>query len=109
MPEYTFICEDCGAKFSDIYSFRAYDEAVENKTIRCCSCNKTNIGRCYEDDCINIAGSIKKSDSELKTLGDLANRNRDRMSEDHKEYLHRKHNDYKLDKPNDPLPASPAK
>lgn len=39
--------------------------------------------------------SVKKSDSELKTIGDLAKRNRDRMSNDHKQHLHEKHNSYK--------------
>jgi hypothetical protein len=38
---------------------------------------------------------IRKSDSELKTIGDLANRNRDKMSNDHKSYLQEKHNEYK--------------
>jgi hypothetical protein len=39
--------------------------------------------------------SVKKSDSELKTIGDLANRNRDKISDDHKSYLDQKHNAYK--------------
>lgn len=39
--------------------------------------------------------SVKKADSELKTIGDLANRNRDRMSEDERVTLYKKHNDYK--------------
>jgi len=43
-------------------------------------------------DMLTISGSVKKSDSELKTVGDLANRNRDKLSSDEKEYLHNKHN-----------------
>jgi hypothetical protein len=42
-----------------------------------------------------LSTSIKKSDSELKTIGDLANRNRDRLSEDEKQHLYDKHNSYK--------------
>jgi len=44
---------------------------------------------------LTINGSVKKSDSELKTIGDLANRNRDRMTNDQKNYLDKKHNEYK--------------
>jgi len=51
--------------------------------------------RSYQDDLANMSGSVIKSDSELKTLGDLANRNRDRMSDDHKAHLYQKHNEYK--------------
>lgn len=39
--------------------------------------------------------SVKKSDDQLKTLGDLANRNRDKLSEDQKVELYSKHNSYK--------------
>jgi pyruvate-formate lyase-activating enzyme len=42
-----------------------------------------------------ISSSVKKTDSELKTIGDLANRNRDKMSNDHKQHLQEKHNEYK--------------
>jgi hypothetical protein len=42
-----------------------------------------------------ICPLVKKADSELKTIGDLANRNADRMSEDQKRSLYMKHNDYK--------------
>jgi pyruvate-formate lyase-activating enzyme len=38
---------------------------------------------------------VKKSDSELKTIGDIANRNRDKLSEDEKTHLYEKHNKYK--------------
>jgi hypothetical protein len=39
--------------------------------------------------------SIRKSDSELKTIGDLALRNTERMSMDEKSHLYQKHNSYK--------------
>jgi len=48
--------------------------------------------------------SIKKTDSELSTIGDLANRNRDRLSDDEKIALHKKHNSYKDAVSNKELP-----
>lgn len=38
--------------------------------------------------------SVKKSDDQL-TLGELADRNRDRFSDDHKSRLQKKHYDYR--------------
>lgn len=49
------------------------------------------------DDVSTINATVKKADSELKTIGDLANRNRDKMSEDQKISLANKHNEYKED------------
>lgn len=46
---------------------------------------------------IGISSCIKKHDSELKTIGDLANRNNDKFSEDKKASLRNKHNEYKED------------
>lgn len=47
---------------------------------------------------LTIASSVKKSDTELKTIGDLAKRNSERMSDDQKQDLHIKHNSYKDNK-----------
>lgn len=55
------------------------------------------------EDMLSINSSVKKSDSELKTLGDLANRNRDKMSKDHKMALDQKHTQYQDDKLKDEL------
>ena len=60
-----------------------------------CVCGSNKTERDYANDVSSILGSVKKSDSELKTVGDLANRNRDRMSEDQRVDLHHRHNDYK--------------
>jgi hypothetical protein len=54
-----------------------------------CECSR------HYGDMLTINGSVKKSDSELKTIGDLANRNRDRMTDDHRTVLDHKHNAYK--------------
>jgi len=47
------------------------------------------------EDVSTLNASVKKADSELKTLGDIANRNRDRMSDDQKQALSEKHNAYR--------------
>ncbi|MFN9959492.1 MAG: hypothetical protein ACK55I_40905, partial [bacterium] len=57
-------------------------------------------------DLKSICPSVKKSDGELKTLGDLAKRNADRMSDDQKISLYQKHNSYKEEKlETKPLPS----
>ena len=58
----------------------------------------------YCKDVATQIASVKKSDSELKTIGDLANRNRDRLSNDEKTNLYDKHNSYKDTEPEKPLP-----
>lgn len=99
MPEYTFICDGCGEKFSLCLSIREYSDKQ-----KCPACKSANTHRSYIDDMSNITGSVVKSDSDLK-LGDLANRNRDRMSDDHKASLYEKHNSYKETPPQQkPLP-----
>lgn len=90
MPLYTFQCCSCQHIFEILVSYSEYEKI---KPI-CSKCKSKNIGRLYSQDLQNIVGSVIKSDSDLK-LGDLANRNRDRMSDDHKRHLYNKHNSYK--------------
>lgn len=90
MPTYTFVCDNCKQAFEIFLSIRDY-----NSKQSCPKCKSKNVSRDYGTDCSSINTSIKKTDSELKTLGDLANRNRDRMSDDHKTHLNKKHNEYK--------------
>ena len=91
MPSYTFSCSGCKIKFELFYSIKEY---IENpKCIKCDS--KTKTQRSYEDDLHTISSSIRKSDNELKTVGDLANRNRDKLTDDQKYQLEVKHNKYK--------------
>lgn len=100
MPAYTFICNKCNKKFELVCSIREYTEQQ-----KCLYCTKTDhIERCYIDDVSSINASIKKADSELKTIGDIANRNRDKMSDDEKQALYAKHNSYKDYKPKSELP-----
>lgn len=99
MPEYTYECDKCKSSFSVICSISEYKEHPK------CDCGSKKTNRLYAEDCLTINGSVKKSDSELKTIGDLANRNRDKLSEDEKHHLYKKHNDYKEQKETKELPS----
>lgn len=92
MPEYSFCCDKCKYKFSIYCSISKYSDKQ-----KCPQCKSTKTYREYTTDLVSLASCIKKADSELKTLGDLANRNSDRMSDDHKQSLYMKHNSYKED------------
>lgn len=98
MPEYTYECDKCQSIFSVICSIANYQDHP------LCDCGSKKTNRCYVNDCLTINGNVKKSDSELKTIGDLANRNRDRMSNDQRQELHTKHNSYKEQDLSKPLP-----
>lgn len=98
MPTYSYYCEHCECIFEHFFRMSEYHEQIE-----CDICRHT-ISRCYQEDIPSVGASVKKADSELKTLGDLANRNRDRMSEDHKAALYKKHNSYKETEPTKELP-----
>ena len=89
MPNYSYFCETCDTAFELFFSIRDYKEKT-----KCKKCNKT-CRRNYIEDVLSQSASVKKSDSELKTIGDLANRNRDRFSSDERIALDKKHNEYK--------------
>jgi len=89
MPTYSYYCKHCDSTFELFFSINNYKEKV-----RCETCNKT-CDRDYIEDVLSQSASVKKSDSELKTIGDLANRNRDRFSSDERAALDKKHNEYK--------------
>lgn len=99
MPTYTYYCDNCSKQFELFFYIKDYIE-----TPKCQFCSKSNTHRAYIADISTQSASVKKSDNELRTLGDLANRNRDKMTDDRKQYLHAKHNEYKENKPEKPLP-----
>lgn len=99
MPSYTYCCDKCSHKFELFFYIKDYQDKPQ-----CLLCGSGDTYRSYHDDIGSIFGSVKKSDSELKTIGDLANRNRDRYSDDHKEQLKTKHNEYKDQKELKELP-----
>ena len=91
MPSYTYFCKECETPFELFFSIRDYKESV-----KCPECkSKKKCSRCYQEDMLTLSSSVKKSDSELSTIGDLANRNRDNLSVDEKANLDKKHNEYK--------------
>lgn len=102
MPTYSFVCDKCQNIFEIFLSFKEYDE---NKQVSCELCGSADVHRDYIEDVSTIGASVKKSDSELKTIGDLANRNRDRMTDDHKAALYEKHNSYKDEADKKPMPT----
>lgn len=90
MPTYTYCCQKCNKKFELFFFFKDYTDQP-----KCSYCSSSKTIRSYVDDAQQSISFVKKSDSELKTIGDIANRNRDRMSNDQKVELYSKHNDYK--------------
>ncbi len=100
MPTYSYECSSCQNVFELFFSIKNYQEKP------CCpSCKSKKTFRRYIEDVSTINTAVKKADSELKTIGDLANRNRDRMSDDEKTALHIKHNQYKEEKSQKELPT----
>lgn len=98
MPTYSYQCFECKNTFELFFPIKDY---ISNP---CCECGSNKTERNYIEDFSTILGSVRKADSELKTVGDLANRNRDRLSEDQKQSLHKKHNDYKEQQSTKELP-----
>lgn len=89
MPTYTYYCNQCELTFEAFFSIKDYKEII------LCEQCRARCSRSYENDMLTINSSVKKGDNELKTIGDLANRNRDRMTDDQRDELHNKHNSYK--------------
>jgi putative FmdB family regulatory protein len=100
MPTYSYACSSCEEKFELFLYIKDYLEHP-----KCPACKSQKTSRRYMDDVSTLNASVKKSDSELKSLGDLANRNRDRMSDDQKQSLHDKHNSYRETGTPQDLPA----
>lgn len=90
MPTYSYRCNKCNKNFELFSTISSYTEKPN-----CIHCNSKLTERRYVEDLLTLNASVKKSDTELKTLGDLANRNRDRMSDDQKQSLFEKHNEYR--------------
>ena len=99
MPTYSYTCDSCSGDFELFFYIKDYVEQP-----KCSICKSKNTHRQYIKDIATQNASVKKSDSELRTIGDLANRNRDRMSDDQKMSLYKQHNDYKEHKEEKPLP-----
>lgn len=90
MPTYSYNCEDCKKDFELFFALKDY-----NSTPACIFCSSVKTHRDYHTDISTMNCSVKKLDNELKTIGDLANRNRDRLSNDEKSAMENNHNKYK--------------
>lgn len=100
MPTYSYSCCKCQTDFELFFYIKDYVEKP-----KCIKCGSDSTYRLVIKDALTLNASVKKSDSELKTIGDLARRNTDRMSVDEKNHLNHKHNAYKENKiENKPLP-----
>jgi len=99
MPTYSYCCNKCSQEFELFFYIKDYIEKPS-----CIYCKSKNTTRSYIKDVSTQNTSVRKMDSELKTVGDLANRNRDKLSEDEKISLFNKHNEYKQEKPTTELP-----
>lgn len=95
MPTYSYNCNKCKEDFELFFYIKDYQN-----TPSCPNCKSNKTNRLYAKDIATQSASVKKANSELKTIGDLANRNRDRMSEDERTHLYIKHNEYKEDTSN---------
>lgn len=100
MPTYSYNCNKCKKDFELFFYIKDYIDQP-----KCIFCYSKDTNRSYVKDAVTQNVSVKKTDSELKTLGDLANRNRDKMTDDQRLDLHNKHNAYKYDEPNTQLPS----
>jgi putative FmdB family regulatory protein len=99
MPTYSYSCSECKNDFELFFYIKDYVAQP-----KCVECRSNNTYRRYNDDILTQSCSVKKADNELKTLGDLAARNTERMSVDQKQSLYEKHNSYKEEISDKPLP-----
>lgn len=96
MPQYSFVCcqesGGCGHTFEKYAKISDYEKQILNKRHKCPSCHKIKPVR------RELTPPLYVGDSSPKTVGALADRNTDRMSDDHRESLMREHTKY-LDAP----------
>ena len=99
MPKYTFLCDDekggCGNSFEIECLMSEY---TPDQTCLKCKIKKPVI-RSYQSDLPSYV-----CDSSPKTLGALADRNTSKMSEDERQFIHKKNTAYKNSEPLAPLP-----
>lgn len=94
MPTYTYQCPSCGD-----FEFRSSMSDYKNK-VKCPKCKKLSPRNVLSD----AESTIVIGDSSPKTVGAMAERNADKLSADEKHHLNKKHNAYKEQDLNKPLP-----
>lgn len=80
MATYTFECKHCQVDFEIVSSVGQYTGKG-----RCPTCKK--VSKIRNLLCDLPVSSIVKADSELKTIGDIAKRNTDKLSDDEKRHI----------------------
>lgn len=95
MPEYEYRCTKCGEHFEIICSMEDYELIDE-----CPYCCTDSAVRVFSTQ----PGFVKLAESEIKTLGHLAKRHSETMSDDKKASLKRKNTAYMREGPDKPLP-----
>lgn len=95
MPTYSFLCEDCTNAFEINCFISDYDGVV--KGMECPSCSSKNVYRDYSTD--KVSGQIK-----VQTLGMMAQKNSERMTDEQKAALNFEHKKYLYEEGNE-LPA----
>lgn len=99
MPTYSYYCSKCKKGFELFCTIKDYKEIQP-----CPKCSSEETYRQYINDVLTQTSTVRKGDSELKTIGDLARRNSDKFSEDEKIHLYQKHNSYKYEDSSKELP-----
>lgn len=95
MPIYPYRCKNCRHAFEVFQSIHKY------RTLhKCPNCKYDALERIF------VIGDafVKLADTEIKKVGHLAQRNTEKMSDDQRQELHRKHNEYKYKEPEKDLP-----
>ena len=78
MPEYSYQCEKCDHGFSKIWSISEYEQ--RSKKNKCPECKSTQVYRNYQAD--NVVGNYIKGLHECKTLGEYADKQTAKLSND---------------------------
>jgi hypothetical protein len=84
MPEYSFNCKNCRHDFSCFWSIGSYDKNISE--LSCEKCGSSQVFRDYQED------NVVVSYHDVKTIGQLAERNTKKMGKYHLEEKMRQDN-----------------
>lgn len=73
MPTYVYACDSCEHEFEEI------QKMSDDPLLKCPKCKKKKLYRVPQ---VPLSTSVKKTASDWKTIGDLADFNRDNMTEE---------------------------
>jgi hypothetical protein len=84
MPEYSFNCKKCDCNFSCFWPISSYDKNLVD--LSCENCGSSQVFRDYQED------NVVVSYHDIKTIGQLAERNTKKMGKYHLEEKMRQDN-----------------